>query len=129
MLELARNVAGPYAGKLLADQGAEVIKLEGLGPALVAFLMFVRGWGTIYTTASSPGVLPPHHPSGGGSAGPSYTGIQPPVSIRALRRFSSLASQICVSPCSLLAKHRLHLSHLCAMTVTKLGSRIECSDA
>ncbi|MEM7251364.1 MAG: CoA transferase [Pseudomonadota bacterium] len=30
VLELARNVAGPYAGKMFADQGAEVFKLEPL---------------------------------------------------------------------------------------------------
>ena len=52
MLELARILAGPWAGQILADLGADVIKVErtGVGDD-------TRGWGPPFVEAADGGHL------------------------------------------------------------------------
>jgi crotonobetainyl-CoA:carnitine CoA-transferase CaiB-like acyl-CoA transferase len=52
VLELARILAGPWAGQILADLGAEVIKVERAGAG-----DDTRGWGPPYVTAADGGDL------------------------------------------------------------------------
>src|ERR1700674_4820637 len=52
VLELARILAGPWAGQLLADLGAEVIKMERAGAG-----DDTRGWGPPFLPASDGGDL------------------------------------------------------------------------
>ena len=52
VLELARILAGPWAGQLLADLGADVIKVERTGPG-----DDTRGWGPPFVPAADGGHL------------------------------------------------------------------------
>jgi len=52
VLELARILAGPWAGQILADLGAEVIKVERAGPG-----DDTRGWGPPFVEATDGGNL------------------------------------------------------------------------
>src|SRR5437588_9688030 len=52
VLELARILAGPWAGQLLADLGADVIKVERKGPG-----DDTRGWGPPFVEAADGGPL------------------------------------------------------------------------
>ena len=56
VLELARILAGPWAGQILADLGADVIKVErkGLGDD-------TRGWGPPFVAAADGGLTPYLH--------------------------------------------------------------------
>src|ERR1700752_2761070 len=52
VLELARILAGPWAGQVLADLGADVIKVERKGPGDDP-----RGWGPPFMPAADGGKL------------------------------------------------------------------------
>jgi len=52
VLELARILAGPWAGQLLADLGADVIKVERKGAG-----DDTRGWGPPFVPAADGGHL------------------------------------------------------------------------
>src|ERR1700757_1412280 len=52
VLELARILAGPWAGQILADLGAEVIKVERAGAG-----DDTRGWGPPFIKAKDGGTL------------------------------------------------------------------------
>jgi crotonobetainyl-CoA:carnitine CoA-transferase CaiB-like acyl-CoA transferase len=52
VLELARILAGPWAGQILADLGADVIKVERKGPG-----DDTRGWGPPFVAAADGGHL------------------------------------------------------------------------
>src|SRR6202158_2972946 len=52
VLELARILAGPWAGQILADLGADVIKVERKGPG-----DDTRGWGPPFVEAAYGGRL------------------------------------------------------------------------
>ena len=52
VLELARILAGPWAGQILADLGADVIKVERKGPG-----DDTRGWGPPFVAAADGGRL------------------------------------------------------------------------
>ena len=52
VLELARILAGPWAGQILADLGADVIKVERKGPG-----DDTRGWGPPFVEAADGGHL------------------------------------------------------------------------
>src|SRR5437588_10244821 len=52
VLELARILAGPWAGQILADLGADVIKVERKGAGADT-----RGWGPPFVPAASGGHL------------------------------------------------------------------------
>src|SRR3974390_2807650 len=52
VLELARSLAGPWAGQMLADLGAEVIKVERKGTG-----DDTRGWGPPFIEAAEGGNL------------------------------------------------------------------------
>jgi crotonobetainyl-CoA:carnitine CoA-transferase CaiB-like acyl-CoA transferase len=52
VLELARILAGPWAGQILADLGADVIKVERKGPG-----DDTRGWGPPFVAAADGGNL------------------------------------------------------------------------
>ena len=52
MLELARILAGPWAGQILADLGADVVKVERKGAG-----DDTRGWGPPFVEAADGGHL------------------------------------------------------------------------
>src|SRR6202161_3938778 len=52
VLELARILAGPWAGQILADLGADVVKVERQGAG-----DDTRGWGPPFVAAASGGHL------------------------------------------------------------------------
>ena len=52
VLELARILAGPWAGQILADLGADVIKVERAGAG-----DDTRGWGPPFVPAADGGTL------------------------------------------------------------------------
>ena len=54
VLELARILAGPWAGQILADLGAEVTKVERKGAG-----DDTRGWGPPFVAAQMANILAP----------------------------------------------------------------------
>src|ERR1700682_1409337 len=52
VLELARTLAGPWAGQIFADLGADVVKVERKGPG-----DDTRGWGPPFVEATDGGHL------------------------------------------------------------------------